>query len=157
MRCYDAPMTATRVFVISIAFILCALTVPLFLRAQDSADELRAAIRASLSQDVNTARMTPEEYAGLVEALTVEAQKQGIPPSTLAPHSSAPASVVPTVMMSCVTISYLCSFAAFLHLTEMHAIWLILGIIAGMLAIVVGVMLGHHRTREVVDLQIPQR
>lgn len=143
-------MVASRVFVLSVLIVLGAFMLPFFTHAQNAADEMRAAIRASLSRDPNTTKMTPEEYANLVNALTAEAQKQGIPPSTLVPPavSQEEALPIPDAEPVCVTSPAVCSFAAFMHLTEMHAIWLMLGVVAGLMAIVVGVMLGHHKKTE---------
>lgn len=127
---------------ILIACIAVASALPVFTHAQAAYDELRAQVRTRLSQDPATAQMSPEAYGALVEALTAEAVRQGVPASDFAPATTP--SVAAAHASVCDAPVYLCIVADAFGLSPIAALWVLFGILATILFVLLGIVIERH-------------
>ncbi len=112
----------------------------------NSHDELRASIRASLSNDSASATLSPAEYEGLVEALVVQSIEKGVTPDELTPeqemYSSTNIDAAPTC--SIVSDTWCVFFEKVGHFVS--AYWLVfLGLTSAFLMVLTLKLKPHHQ------------
>jgi hypothetical protein len=108
-------------------------------------DEMKASIRESLSRDAGALALPPAEYEALVNALAVQAQSQGLSPSALAPTPFE--STFLAADTACI-IGKWCDFFDSIGGFTLQHWFIVLGVLAGMLLILITYVLAHHHARE---------
>ena len=111
----------------------------------ETVDQLKAQIRANLSTSPQIKNMTPAEYEALVQALVTKAQTVGLHSSNIAPVATpVEAEATPESVSACEGLKLVCVLAFKLNLSFMHAWWLILGFLAGILFLMWEVVHNMH-------------
>lgn len=112
----------------------------------NSHDELRASIRASLSNDNATAVLSPAEYEGLVEALVEQSIEKGVTAETLTPEQEMYISTNIDAAPACSIVSdtWCVFFEKIGHFVSAH--WLIfLGLTSAFLMLLTLKLKAHHQ------------
>ena len=127
--------------------------IPLAASAQTAAqDSLRATIKAEITADPHTSTMTEAQINAMVDALAVQAQKQGVTANQLTNRPwtySAPAAT-PSISQSTCTAGFLCAFEnAYGLLGGPLMIPIALFVICALFILIYGLMreMGHPHTQ----------
>lgn len=146
-------ITMQRITSVSISLLLLvAFALPLVTSAQAANEDLRATIRAAILSDPRTAQMSEAEVESMVEALSAEAETQGVTSDDIVWRPAEPVQepVPQEEATTCGSMpTFFCTLNEALGLDGSDiAIPIVLGITAALLLFVIGSILlhrhGHH-------------